>query len=238
MKLNIKNLSWIIFGVSIIFLFIFVGTARILVPKIDEYSENLKSWANEESDYKIDFSRVKIQWTLNGPELIFLKPEIKEKISNKTIISTHEVRAEIDVFSFLLDRSLALDQLKLNKIDLHLSYTKEDGFLLQDIDYALISSFFDDNKDETIVFSLIGKEIRLHIDLPNLNQNIDLMIPEIIIDSSHEELKVDTFFDVPEKLGESLLISASKRVVEDGTSLGWRLYIEGKSLNINEFFFI
>ena len=234
MKLNIKNLSWIIFGVSIIFLFIFVGTARILVPKIDEYSENLKSWANEESDYKIDFSRVKIEWTLNGPELIFLKPEIKEKISNKTIISTHEVRAEIDVFSFLLDRSLALDQLKLNKIDLHLSYTKEDGFLLQDIDYALISSFFDDNKDETIVFSLIGKEIRLHIDLPNLNQNIDLMIPEIIIDSSHEELKVDTFFDVPEKLGESLLISASKRVVEDGPSLGWRLYIEGESLNIND----
>ena len=231
---NIKNLPWIISGVSIILLFIFVGTIRILVPKIDEYSENLKSWVNEESDYKIDFSKVKAQWTLSGPELIFLNPEIKEKLSSKTIISAHEVRAEIDVFDFLLGRSLALDQLKLNKIDLHLSYTKEDGFLFQDIDYAVISSFFDNKKNEAIVFSLIGQEIRLHIDLPNLNQNIDLMIPEIRIDSSDEELKVDTFFDVPERLGESLLISASKRVIEDDPSLGWRLYVEGESLNIND----
>jgi len=237
MKLNIqnkRNLFWTIFGVLIIFLFIFVGTIRTLLPKIDEYSENLKSWVDEESDYKIDFSRVKAQWTLNGPELIFLKPEIKEKLSSKTIISADEVRAKIGVFDFLLGRSLSLDQLKLNKINLHLSYTKEDGFLLQDIDYAVISSFLNDNKDEAIIFSLIGQEIGLHIDLPNLNQNIDLIIPEIRIDSNDEELKVDTFFYIPEKLGESLLISASKRVLENDLSLGWRLYIEGESLSISD----
>jgi len=233
MKLNIKKLSWIIVGISIIFLFIFVGTIRTFVPKIDEYSGNLKSWVNEDSDYEIDFLEIKAQWTLKGPELIFLDPKIKEKLSNKTIISAHEVRAQIDVFDFLLGRSLALNQLKFNKIDLNLSYTKEGGFLFEDIDGTVISSFFSDNQNRAIVFSLTGQEIGLNVDLPNLNQNIGLMIPEIRIDFNDEELKIDTFFDIPEKLGESMLISASKRIVENDPALDWRLYIEGESLNIN-----
>ena len=64
--------------------------------------------------------------------------------------------------------------------------------------------------------------------LQSLSKTIHLSIVLAIL------LFLGLFFDVPERLGESLLISASKRVIEDDPSLGWRLYVEGESLNIND----
>ena len=100
MKINLKNLSSALIIFLVISLLLSAAVIRTVVPKIDEYSEDLKSWINGESSYEIDFSTVNARWTFSGPELIFDYPRLVEKNSKTTILSADQLLAEIGIIDF------------------------------------------------------------------------------------------------------------------------------------------
>ena len=113
---NIKNFSLIVIITSIILFTVVVILANTYTPRINEYKDEFKSWINQDNDYELDFNNVGASWRINGPELIFYNPEIKDKITQEQIFYAGEATAEIDLLDFLLGRSLAVDQLIFNQI--------------------------------------------------------------------------------------------------------------------------
>ena len=229
---NIKNFSIIVIISAIILSIVVVTLANIYTPRINEYQDEFKSWINQDSDYEFDFNKVGAGWRINGPELIFYNPEIKDKITQEQIFYAGEATAEIGLLDFLLGRSLALDQLIFNQISLDLKYTKNSGFLFKELNLDIFASFFNNSSNEIPSFTLIGEEIKLNLNLIDQDKVIVFSIPSVTMEINADEVKFDTTFELPENLGQSILLSASKRNDGDQLSSEWRLYLEGKSLNI------
>ena len=229
---NIKNFSIIVIISAIILSVVVVTLANIYTPRINEYQDEFKSWINQDSDYEFDFNKVGAGWRINGPELIFYNPEIKDKITQEQIFYAGEATAEIGLLDFLLGRSLAIDQLIFNQINLDLKYTKNSGFLFKGLNLDIFASFFNNSSNEIPSFTLISEEIKLNLNLIDQDKVIVFSIPSVTIEINADEVKFDTTFELPENLGQTMLLSASKRNDGDQLSSEWRLYLEGKSLNI------
>ncbi|MFM1593635.1 MAG: YhdP family protein [Woeseiaceae bacterium] len=231
---KIKNLSLVVIITLILFSILAVGLVKTYTPRINEYRDDFKSWINQGGNYELDFTKVGARWRLIGPEIIFYDPEIKNKKTQEKLFYAGEATAEIGILDFLLGRSLAIDQLTFNSIDLDLSYTNTGGFILQGVNFDVFASFFRNSSNEISSFNLIGEDVRLNVNLNDMNRVIELLIPMASMEINAEEIKIDTTFDLPGVLGESMLLSASKR--NDGGQLSseWRLYIEGQSLNLRD----
>ena len=229
---NIKNFSLIVIITSIILFTVVVILANTYTPRINEYKDEFKSWINQDNDYELDFNKVGARWRINGPELIFYNPEIKDKVTQEQIFGAGEVTAEIGILDFLFGRSLVIDQLIFNRINLDLKYENESGFVLQGLNLDLFASFFNNSSSAISSFTLIGEEVKLNFNLIDKEKVIELSIPSVTMEINAEELKIDTTFNLPENLGQSILLSASKRDNGDQLSSEWQLYLEGRSLNI------
>ena len=231
---RVKNFSYITIVSIIVFSLIIGGILKIYTPRVNEYRDDFKSWINQEGDYQFDFTKLGARWSMAGPELIFFDPEIKNKFTQKTFFVAEEAFAEFGIIDFLLGRSLAIDQLRFSNIDLELLYSKNGGFVLQGINFDVFSSFFTNAPSEITSFNLTGENVRLDVKLLDLDQEIDFQIPLIEANIDAEEVKIDSVFNLPRILGESLLISASRRNDNTNTPSDWRLYLEGKSIDIQE----
>ena len=76
--------------------------------------------------------------------------------------------------------------------------------------------------------------MRLNLKLPDSEQEIDFLITLIEANIDAQEVKIDSAFNLPEIIGSSLLISASKRNDSKSISSEWMLYLEAKSIDIQE----
>ena len=231
---KIKNLSLLIIITLIIFSIVAVALLKTYTPRINEYRDDFKSWINQDGNYELDFTKVGARWRLIGPEIIFYDPEIKSKVTQEILFNAAEATAEIGILDFLLGRSLVIDQLTFNSIDLDLSYTNTDGFIFQGVNFDVFASFFSNSSNKISSFNLISEDVRLNVNLNDINREIELLIPMASMEINAEEIKIDTAFNLPGALGESMLLSASKRNDTDPLSSQWRLYIEGKSLNLKD----
>ncbi|MFQ3334427.1 MAG: hypothetical protein ACI8XI_001103, partial [Woeseiaceae bacterium] len=200
---NIKNFSIIVIISAIILSVVVVTLANIYTPRINEYQDEFKSWINQDSDYEFDFNKVGAGWRINGPELIFYNPEIKDKITQEQIFYAGEATAEIGLLDFLLGRSLAVDQLIFNQINLDLKYTKNSGFLFKGLNLDIFASFFNNPSNEILSFTLIGEEIKLNLNLIDQDKVIVFSIPSVTMEINADEVKFDTTFELPENLGQS-----------------------------------
>ena len=213
---------------------IIIGIVGIYTPRVNEYRDDFKSWVNQEGDYHFDFTEVGARWNWGGPELIFFNPEIKNKNTQKSLFAANEAYAEFGIIDFILGRSLAIDQLRFSTIDLELMYTRSGGFVLQGINFDVFSSFFTNAPSDITSFELTGEDVRLNLKLPDSEQEIDFLIPLIEANIDAQEVKIDSAFNLPKIIGSSLLISASKRNDSKNISSEWMLYLEGKSIDIQE----
>ena len=229
---KIKNLSLVMIITLIVFSILAIGLIKTYTPRVNEYRDDFKSWINQGGNYELDFTKVGARWRLIGPEIIFYDPEIKNKKTQEKLFYAAEATAEIGILDFLLGRSLVIDQLTFNSIDLDLSYTNTGGFILQGVNFDVFASFFSNSSNEISSFNLIGEDVRLNVNLNDMNRVIELLIPMASMEINAEEIKIDTAFDLPGALGESMLLSASKRNDRGQLSSEWRLYLEGQSLNL------
>jgi len=173
MKINLKNLSSALIIFLVISFLLSAAVIRTVVPKIDEYSEDLKSWINGGSSYEIDFSAVNARWTFSGPELIFDYPRLVEKNSKTTILSADQLLAEIGIIDFLLGRSLAFDHLKLSNLDIILEYSTTHGLSVQGKEYKDLLALFSIGEKKIEEFKIEGDALNVSIKLTSLSKEFD-----------------------------------------------------------------
>lgn len=234
MKINLKNLSSALIIFLVISFLLSAAVIRTVVPKIDEYSEDLKSWINGESFYEIDFSAVNARWTVSGPELIFDYPRLVEKNSKTTILSADQLLAEIGIIDFLLGRSLAFDHLKVSNLDIILEYSTTHGLSVQGKEYKDLLALFSIGEKKIEEFKIEGDALNVSIKLTSLSKEFDLFLPITTIEINENELLFDTSFDLPESFGKTMLFSATKRLLSEDNSSAWSLYVEGDGLSLSQ----
>ena len=71
----LKTLAYVAAAI-VIFLAIAVGLFRLMLPRLPEYQEEIKDWANAAIGMTVEFSDMNARWRLSGPELTFRDAEL------------------------------------------------------------------------------------------------------------------------------------------------------------------
>ena len=60
----------------VIFLALAVGLFRLMLPRLPEYQEEIKDWANAAIGMQVEFADMNARWRLSGPELTFQSAQL------------------------------------------------------------------------------------------------------------------------------------------------------------------
>ena len=231
MRIILKKLSQYIAIFFLITIFISMGIVSSISPNIDQYSAEIKGWLNENNNYEIDFKEMSANWTFDGPELILANPVIREKSSRISIIETEELIASIGFIDFIMGRAITPNQLKFRNLEIDVSFSSDDGLLFQGLSLFDLTELMGHENDISANLSVEGEIVKLKISLQG-QEEINLSIPRIKIESNNNEINLESDFDLPEIFGNSIFLSASKRISQVNPSSEWILYLEGEELNI------
>jgi uncharacterized protein YhdP len=66
----LKSLAYVA-AALVILLAVAVGLFRLLLPRLPEYQEEIKGWADAAIGMQVEFADMNARWRLSGPELTF-----------------------------------------------------------------------------------------------------------------------------------------------------------------------
>ncbi len=233
MRIILKNLSKYLAIFILITVFISIGIISTVSPNIDQYSAEIKGWLNENNNYEIDFKEMSANWTFDGPELILANPVIREKSSRFNILEMEELIANIGFIDFIMGRAIAPNQLKFRSLAIDVSFSPDGDLLFQGLSLFNLTELIGQENDTSSNLSVVGEIVKLKISLPG-QEEINLSIPRIQIERNNNEINLETDFELPEIFGNSIFLSASKRISRVNPSSEWILYAEGEKLNIQK----
>lgn len=89
----------------LIVLALLVGLARLLLPVLPEYREQIRQFANDATGVLLDFEGISASWPLAGPELRFIDVRIRTR-AGEPVLDADELTVGISLLSFVLERQL------------------------------------------------------------------------------------------------------------------------------------
>ena len=174
-----------------------------------------------------------VNWTFDGPELILANPVIREKSSRFNIIEMEELIANIGFIDFIMRRAITPNQLKFRNLEIDARFSPDGDLLFQGLSLFNLTELVGHENDTSSNLSVEGKVVELKISLPG-QEEINISIPRIQIERNNNEINLETDFELPEIYGNSISLSASKRISQVNPSSEWILYVEGEELNIQK----
>jgi uncharacterized protein YhdP len=126
----IKYLAYI--GAAlVIVLALAVGIFRLMLPRLPEYQEELKSWASAAIGMQVEFSGMNARWRFSGPELNFFNAELIRPGATESLLSADEVSIGVGLLRLLADREVVVDRVLIRDTDIDLRQDEDGKWLLQ-----------------------------------------------------------------------------------------------------------
>lgn len=91
---------------TLILLAVVVGAARLMLPLVPQYLEQVRSFTGASTGLVIDFERISASWPLSGPELRFLDVEIGLVDQPNLLVAARELRLGFGIRELLFSRQL------------------------------------------------------------------------------------------------------------------------------------
>ena len=119
----VKSLAYLV-AAFVILLAVAVGLFRLLLPRLPEYQDEIKGWANSAIGMEVEFADMIARWRLSGPELTFQDAELTVYDAETSLLTAKEVSVGVSLMRLLRDRELVVDRIQI----------LADEFLIVDID--------------------------------------------------------------------------------------------------------
>ena len=103
----LKSLAYVV-AALVILLAVAVGLFRLLLPRLPEYQDEIKTWANAAIGMQVEFADMNARWRLSGPELTFREAELTAYGADSSLISAGEVSVGVSLIRLLNDRELVV----------------------------------------------------------------------------------------------------------------------------------
>jgi uncharacterized protein YhdP len=195
---------------AVIMLAIAVGLFRLMLPKLPEYQEQIKDWADAAIGMRVEFSGMDARWRLSGPELNFYDARLMARDEDVTLIQAKEVSVGVALSRLLLDREFVADRILIHDTVIDVSYAS-DGWHVQgfDVDEFIEARMKPSGRSGPL--TIVGEDIRVNVRQPerNLTVSLDVQTLNFTRDESHRGF--DATLRLPSELGDRMQIAASQR---------------------------
>lgn len=215
----------------VILLAVAVGLFRLLLPRLPEYQEEMKAWADAAIGMQVEFADMNARWRLRGPELTFHDAELTLHAAESSLLTAGEVSVGVSLLRLLRDRELIVDRIVIRDTHLTLQQSEDEGWLIQGIPFADIAGSRNTATGQTGDVVIVVDNIAIDYLLPNGDVDMSFVIDNLEISRDESRLVIDAVIDLPDRIGQRLYVSAAQHVDDPGTGT-WQFFVEGKGISI------
>jgi uncharacterized protein YhdP len=107
----LRGLAYIA-AAGVMLLAILVGIARLLLPTVPEYQDDIRRWAREATGFNVEFENISASWPLAGPELRFFNVTITAQADQQPLfIADARLEIQRDEVDTILIQGLPIEDL-------------------------------------------------------------------------------------------------------------------------------
>jgi len=129
-----KILKWLVYAgaAGVMLLALLVGIARLLLPLVPEYQEDIRRWAADATGFDVQFQNISASWPFAGPELQFIDVAVLSQETGEQIFFADNLTAGISVLMLVRDRKALLNRLGVEGAQIRVQRDVDGTLLFQD----------------------------------------------------------------------------------------------------------
>ena len=116
---------------AVMLLALLVGVARLLLPLVPDYQEDIRAWASQATGFEVQFEFISASWPIAGPEIRFLDVTIQSPDDLQPIFVADSLNIGVSVVRLLRDRQVTVSRVGIENTNVVLLQTEEREFLVQ-----------------------------------------------------------------------------------------------------------
>lgn len=225
-----KSLAYVA-AALVILLALAVGLFRLLLPRLPEYQDEIKAWANAAIGMQVQFADMDARWRLSGPELTFRDAELTPYEASSSLVEASEISVGVSLLRLLRDRVLVVDRIQIRDTKLTVQLSKNDGWLLQGMPLSQVIGSREMPESQSGSVVVIATDIEVEYLFPDSSASLSADLERLEIERDSMGIKVGSELELPDELGGSLDISASHRLADAEAGI-WEFFIEARGLDL------
>jgi uncharacterized protein (TIGR02099 family) len=226
----LKSLAYVA-AALVILLAVAVGLFRLLLPRLPEYQEEIKGWADAAIGMQVEFADMNARWRLSGPELTFQGAKLTVYGAESSLLSAGEVSVGVSLVRLLKDRELVVDRIHIRDTKLTLQLSERDGWLVQGLPIDDIVGSREVAANQTGNVEIIAEDIAIDYLLPDSSDVLSFELDSLEIARDDTRLLIDAAVDLPDSMGGRLKLAALQRIADADQGI-WEFFVEGNDLSI------
>jgi uncharacterized protein (TIGR02099 family) len=127
----LKGLILPVFAGSVIILALLVGVARLLLPQVPQYREDIQGLAEQATGFSVEFGQISAGVSRYGPELRLQQTRIVVPEENLEVVYAEEVKISLDMMALLFQQVVLPSHTEISGVRLAIVRTSEGRLLLQ-----------------------------------------------------------------------------------------------------------
>ena len=219
----------------VILLAIMVGLFRLFLPKLPEYQEDIKAWANAAIGLEVEFAGMNARWRLSGPELNFYEAELSLPTQDEALFEASEVTIGVGLLRLLTDRTLVVDRILVRETNLIVERDAENQLHVQGLsldELAQLVPASGEGSDVEVIAQDVAVVYRQAPDLTGNDGRVPFEISMLRASRDNEALSIEASLDLDERFGSRLDVSADQQLSDADELPVWQLYLEARSLGL------
>ncbi|MGI9342605.1 MAG: hypothetical protein ACR2QV_07125, partial [Gammaproteobacteria bacterium] len=233
---------------AVMLLALLVGVARLLLPLVPDYQEDIRAWASQATGFDVQFEFISASWPIAGPEIRFLDVTIRSPDDLQPIFVADSLNIGVSVVRLLRDRQVTVSRVGIENINVVLLQTDAREFLIQG--RPLADFLPERDPDDPLELPEIDIQLRdVGVAYRNLGRDdaiMDFRVDSIDLRLRETGVAADGEIQLPVRFGERATLSldlpievlrgALTEAADDAPtdSVDWSMYVSGEALKMAE----
>jgi uncharacterized protein (TIGR02099 family) len=216
----------------VILLAVAVGLFRLFLPKLPEYQEEIKEWANAAVGMQVEFSGMDARWRFRGPELNFYDAELVSRDNSFTVLHAEEVRVGVGLMRLLLDRELVADRILIRETTIDVARDADGTWRVQGIETDAFTDSSMASTHRVRPLTVAGENVLINFRHPDRREPIAVAVDTVEFRRDEMQHGFEASLVLPSALGSRVEVAASQRLAGASARAPWQVFIEGRALNV------
>ena len=225
---------------GVMLLALLVGIARLLLPLVPDYQDDIRAWAAAATGFEVRFEHISASWPIAGPEIQFLEVTIGSPEDHQPIFVADRLDIGISVMRLIRDQELTVARVGVQNTRLAVQRGADGEFSIQG---RPLEDFLPErDQDQPLQLPEIDIELRdvgiAYRDVTRGEATPQFRIARLDLRLGDTRIEFEGDVELDPEFGELVTVSADMPavVIEQGIASAegqaWSVYATGERLNV------
>ena len=226
---------------GVMLLALLVGIARLLLPLVPDYQEDIRALATQATGFDVQFQNISASWPISGPEIQFLEVTIESREDQQPVFIADRLDIGISLTQLIRDQKIAVSRVRVNAMRMDV-LREADGTLRvqgRPLDDFLPARDPAALRLPNIVVELVDIDVAYR-DLARGPEPLVFAVERLDVEVGRDEVALGGEIGLPAAFGDRATISAGIPVAllrndvnnETDSTEVWKLLASGEGLDV------